>query len=169
MHFNWRAAWNNHVSDFLGRIFFPRRNGINFCMWPSTSEKNVPPYLSLLVSLSFSANNVCKNAVFFLAVSFQKKALVFQNNRISEVCICRQENLHVCMRYFSKAKNKTAEKITGQCFPVKSKVICKNWVHLEAKKKRPKMSLPWFFHAALQLSSTALNGYFVWGTICIVH
>ena len=29
-------------------------------------------------------------------------------------------------------KNKTAEKITGQCFPVKSKVTCKNLAHLEA-------------------------------------
>ena len=27
---------------------------------------------------------------------------------------------------FSKTKNKTAEKITGQLFPVKSKVTCKN-------------------------------------------
>ena len=48
------------------------------------------PYLSLLVSLSFSTNNVCKNAVFFLAVSFPKKAFVFPINRISEACICRQ-------------------------------------------------------------------------------
>ena len=36
---------------------------------------------------------------------------------------------------FSKTKNKTAEKITGQCFPVKSKVTCKNWAHLDEEKK----------------------------------
>ena len=71
---NRRAAYNNHVSDFLGRIFFPCPNELNFCMWPSTSEKNIPPYLSLLVSLSFSRNNVhvCKNAVFFLGPVVQK-------------------------------------------------------------------------------------------------
>ena len=31
---------------------------------------------------------------------------------------------------FSKTKNKT-----GQCFPVKSKVTCKNWAHLDEEKK----------------------------------
>ena len=62
--------------------FFPCPNELNFCMWPSTSENNIPPYLSLLVSLSFSRNNVCKNAVFFLAVSFPKKDFVFPNNII---------------------------------------------------------------------------------------
>ena len=35
---------------------------------------------------------------------------------------------------FSKTKNKTAEKITGQRFPVKSKVTCKNWAHLDEEK-----------------------------------
>ena len=41
---------------------------------------------------------------------------------------------HFCMSYFSKMKNKTAEKITRQCFPVKCKVACKNLAHLEGKK-----------------------------------
>ena len=45
-----------------------------------------------------------------------------------------QENLHFCTCYFSKTKNKTAEKIAGQRFPIKSKVTCKNLTHLEAKK-----------------------------------
>ena len=36
---------------------------------------------------------------------------------------------------FSKTKNKTAEKITGQRFPVKSKVTCKNSAHLDEEKK----------------------------------
>ena len=71
-------------------IVFPRSNELNFGMWPSTSLKNIPPYLSLLVSLSFSTSNVCKNVVFFLAVSFPKKAFVFPNNRISEARICPQ-------------------------------------------------------------------------------
>ena len=55
------------------------------------------------------------------------------------------------MRYFSKTKNKTAEKITGQCFPVKSRVTCKNLTHLAARKERPKKSLTLFMHAHLQL------------------
>ena len=37
-------------------------------------------------------------------------------------------------------KNKTAEKITGQCFPIKSKVTCKNLAHLEAKKMALKVT-----------------------------
>ena len=49
-----------------------------------------------------------------------------------------QENLHFCIRYFLKTKNKTTEKIMGQCFSVKSKVKCKNSAHLEVKKKTPK-------------------------------
>ena len=85
----------------------------NFCMWPSTSENNIPPYLSLLVSLSFSRNNVCKNAVFFLAVSFPKKALVFPNNRISEARIC-------CQGWFKKIsrkrKTKQQKKLQGNVY-----------------------------------------------------
>ena len=60
-------------------------------------------------------------------------------------------NLHFCMRYFSKTKNKTAEKITGQCFPLKSRVTCKNLTDLAARKERPKKSLTLFMHAHLQL------------------
>ena len=81
LHFcynNWRAACKKLVSDFLGRIVFPRPNELNFGMWPSTSWKNIPPYLSLLVSLSFSTNNVCKSAVFFWRCPFQRKLLFFQ-------------------------------------------------------------------------------------------
>ena len=33
-------------------------------------------------------------------------------------------------------KKKTAEKIMGQCFPVKSKVTCKNLAHLEGKNTK---------------------------------
>ena len=33
---NWRAACNKLVSDFLGRIVFPRPNELNFGMWPWT-------------------------------------------------------------------------------------------------------------------------------------
>ena len=57
---------------------------------------------------------------FFLAVSFPKKAFVFPNNRIAHLPPgLVQEN-------FSKRKNKTAEKIMGQCFPLESKVTLKN-------------------------------------------
>ena len=34
---NWRAACKKPVSDFLGQIFFPRPNELNFGMWPATS------------------------------------------------------------------------------------------------------------------------------------
>ena len=82
-------------------------------MWPSTSWKNIPPYLRLLVSLSFSTNNVCKNAVFFLAVSFPKKAFVSPNNRISEARICRQCWLKKISR---KQKTKQQKKLRDNVF-----------------------------------------------------
>ena len=148
MFSNWGASCNKRVSDFLGQIFFPSPNELNFCMWPSTLSKKIPPYLSLLVSLSFSTNNACKNAVFSLAVSFPKKAFVFPNNRISEARICRQRWLKKISR---KRKTKQQKKLQGECFPVKSKVTCKNWAHLETKKIRPKRSLTWLLHEALQL------------------
>ena len=109
----WRAACKKLVSDFLGRIVFPRPNELNFGMWPSTSQKNIPPYLSLLVSLSSSTNNVCKNAVFFRAVSFPKKAFVFPNNRISEARISRQCWLKKVSR---KRKEKQQKKIRDNVF-----------------------------------------------------
>ena len=68
----------SNLSDFLGRIFFTRPNELNFCMWPSISLKNIAPYFSLLVSLSFSTNNVCKNAGFSWWNPFQTKLLFFQ-------------------------------------------------------------------------------------------
>ena len=112
--------------------FFPCPNELNFCMWPSTSENNIPPYLSLLVSLSFSRNNLGKNEVFFLAVSFPKKAFVFPNNRISEACICRQGWFKKISR---KRKTKQQKKLRGNVYFLKSKVTCKSWGHLEAKQK----------------------------------
>ena len=33
---DWRAACNKLLSDFLGRIVFPRPNELNFGVWPST-------------------------------------------------------------------------------------------------------------------------------------
>ena len=69
---------------------------------------------------------------FLLVVSFPKKAFVFPNNRISGARIC-------CQGWFKKIswkrKTKQQKKITGRCFPFKSKVTCKNWAHLEAKQK----------------------------------
>ena len=69
---------NNHLSDFLGRfVSSSNANELSFCMWPSTLAKNIPPYLSLLVSLSFSTNNVCKNAVFFPGGVLSKESFCF--------------------------------------------------------------------------------------------
>ena len=122
-------------------------------MWPLISKKNIVPHFSSLVSLSFSTN-VRKNAVFFLVLSFPNKAFVFPNSRISEARICchgwSTKNLHFCICHFSKMKNKTAEKITQKCFPVKSKVTCKNIAHLEAKKNQPKKSPRLLMQAPLQ-------------------
>ena len=75
-------------------------------------EKHTP-YLILLVSLSFSTNNVCKNAVFFLAVSFPKKVFVFPNNRISKARISRQ----CCLKKISrKRKLKQQKKLRANIF-----------------------------------------------------
>ena len=74
-----------------------------------------------------------QNLSFFsLIVSFLKRAFVFPNNRISKARIC-----HQCWfkKNFSKTKNRTADKITGQCFPVKAKVTCQNLAHLDKEKK----------------------------------
>ena len=48
-------------------------------------------------------------------------------------------------------ENKTAEKIAWQCFPIKSKVTCKNLAHLEAKKNQPKKSLRLVMRSPLHL------------------
>ena len=138
LHFcynNWRAACKKLVSDFLGRIVFPRPNELNFGMWPSTSWKNIPPYLSLLVSLSFSTNNVCKSAVFFLAVSFPKKAFVFPNNRISEARICCQCWLKKISR---KRKTKQQKKLLDNVFLLSPRSHAKIELIWTRKKIRPK-------------------------------
>ena len=102
--------------------FFPRPNELNFCKWPSTSEKNIPSYFSLLVPLSFSTNNVCKNAVFSLAVSFPKKAFVFPNNRISEARIYRQGWFKKISR---KPKTKQQKKLRGNVFLLSPRSLTK--------------------------------------------
>ena len=78
-------------------------------MWPSTSEKNIPPYLSLLVSPSFSRNNVCKNAVFFLAVSFPKKAFVSESAK-------RAFAARAGLRKFLENEKQNSRKIYGTMF-----------------------------------------------------
>ena len=42
---------------------------------------------------------------------------------------------------FLENENKTVEKITGQCFPIKSKVTCKSLAHLEEKTNDLKFHL----------------------------
>ena len=123
------------VSDFLGRIVFPRPNELNFGMWPSTLQKNVPPYLSLLVSLSFSTNNICKNAVFFLVVPFPKKSFVFPNNRISEARICRQCWFKKISR---KLKTKQQKKLRDNVFLLSPRSHAKIELIWTRKKIRPK-------------------------------
>ena len=69
--------------------------------------------------------------------SFQEKLLYFKQQdqrRMHLPLWLDQENLHFCMLFFENEKKKTAEKITGHCFPVKSKVIHKHLAQLETKK-----------------------------------
>ena len=110
-------------------------------MWPLFPWKNIPPILVYWFLFRFpQIYNICKNAVFFWWRPFQTKLLFFPNNRISEAHICCQgwfrKTCTFAVLFFKNKKNKTAEKITGQCFPIKSKVTCKNLTHLEAKKKK---------------------------------
>ena len=118
-------------------------------------EKHTP-HFSSLVSLLFSTNNVCKNAMFFLAASFPNKAFVFPNNRISEAHICHQGWFRKTCTIACVISRKRKTKQQGQCFPVKSKVTCKNWAHLGQKKKTPKKSLILLMHASLQLANNLI-------------
>ena len=97
-------------------------------------EKHTP-YLSLLVSLSFSTNNICKNAVFFLAVSFPKKAFVFPNNRISEARICRQCWLK---KISQKRKREEQKKLRDNVFLLSPRSHAKIELIWTRKKIRPK-------------------------------
>ena len=112
-------------------------------------KKNMACYLSSLVSLSFSTNNICKNAVFSWRHPFQTK-LLFKNSKLVIESAKRTFAAKAgsgkpafCMHYFLKTNNKTAENLTTQSFCFKSKVTCKNLAHLEANKKtkQPKKSL----------------------------
>ena len=80
---------------------------------------------------------------FFLCVLSKQNFCFFQTIELAK-------HAFVVRRYFLKMKNKTAEKIMGQCFPVKSKVKCKNLAHLAEKKKRPKKSFSLLTQAPLQ-------------------
>ena len=104
----------------------------------------------MLVSLSFSTNNVCKNAVFFLAVPFPKKAFVFPNNRISEARICRQCWLKKISR---KRKTKQQKKLRDNVFLLSPRSHAKIELIWTRKKIRPKKSLTSLLHAALQFPS----------------
>ena len=135
-------------------------------MWPSTLKKNITPYLSLLVSLSFSTNNVCKNAVFFLAVSFPKKAFVFPNNRISEARICRQCWLK---KISQKRKTKQQKKLRDNVFLLNPRSHGKIELIWTRKKFRPKKSLTSLLHAALQLSSgTGKNAMYMYNVVNVI-
>ena len=57
-----------------------------------------------------------------------------------------QENLHFCMHYFSKTKNKAAEKISGQYFSIVQGHMQKFSSVRGRKKKRPKKSLTLVMH-----------------------
>ena len=124
-------------------------------MWPSTSEKNIPPppHLRLLVSLSFSTNNVCKNAVFSWRCPFQRKLLFFQTIESAK----REFVARAGSRKFLENEKQNSRKNYGAMFS------CQVQGHMQKlssfrgkkkkkkKKKRPKKSLTWFFQAPLQL------------------
>ena len=101
-------------SDFLGRIFsLIQMSSIFACGFPLHRKIILAPYFC----------NVFPGCV----LSKQRFCFPKQQNQGSTHLPPRlvQENLH----YFSKMKNKTAEKITRQCFPItscRSNVTCKN-------------------------------------------
>ena len=136
---NWRASCNKWAQFWHVAFHFIEK---------------YTPYLSLLVSLSFTINNVCKNAVFFLAVSFPKKAFVFPNNRISEAPIC-------CQCWFKKIswkrKTKQQKKLQGNVFPLSPRSHAKIELIWTRTKICPKKSLTTFLQEALQLIDKTKN------------
>ena len=94
-------------------------------------EKHTPLF-KFAGSLSFSRNNVCKNAFFFLGVSFPKKVFVFPNNRISEARICRQCWFKKISR---KRKTKQQKKKRGNVFPLSPRSHAKIELIWTRKKK----------------------------------
>ena len=77
--------------------------------------------------------------LIIINISTYKFAKKLKANNIlkNQTIVCTRE--HFCVHYFSKPNNKTAEKIMGQYFPIKSSVTCKNLTHFEAPKKLTKI------------------------------
>ena len=84
-----------------------------------------------------------------------KQSFIFPNNRSAKCVFAAWAGKPAFLLVsFLKNKNKTAEKIAGQCCPVKSKVTCKNSAHLDEAKKPAKKSLYRLeMQAPLQLKS----------------
>ena len=80
-----------------------------------------------------------KTAVFFLVVSFANKALFFQTIESAKRAFSTRAGsgkpafFHAL---FLENRRKTAVKITGQCFPINSKVTYKNLLCGGKKKKK---------------------------------
>ena len=72
-----------------------------------------------------------KRSFFSWRCPFQRKLLFFRTIESAKRAFAASAGY----KNFSETKNKTAEKITGQCFPVKSKVTCKNLAYLDEEKK----------------------------------
>ena len=73
-------------------------------MWPSTSEKNIPPPpdFSLLVSLSFSTNKVCKNGGFFQHILCKLNAFI--ETSLSFSSHCKTSTDQICTVKFISAR-----------------------------------------------------------------
>ena len=82
-------------------------------MWPSTSLKNIAPYFCSLGSLSFSTDNI------ILCKQIESVKCTFAARTGSR----KPAFLHAL---FLENESQTVGKIMGQCFPIKSKVTCKN-------------------------------------------
>ena len=144
---NWRGACITNLSDFLGRIFLLVQMSWIFAC-DLRLHRDIAPYFCSLDSLSFSTNNVCKNVVFFLAVSFPNKAFVFPNSKIGEAQICHQGWFRKTW-IFACVISRTAEKFVFPLSPRSHAKIQLIWMPkknsfffcIQTKEKRPKKSL----------------------------
>ena len=65
---------------------------------------------------------------------FQRKLLFFETIESAKRAFAARAGSRKPALFLENEKQNSKKKNTGQCFPVKSKVRCKNLAHLEAKK-----------------------------------
>ena len=84
--------------------------------------EGVPAYLTEVTFWAIFFLLVQMSSIFACGLRFHRKTwsalLVCWFNK---ACICRQENLHFCMRYFLKTKTKQQKKLHGNVFPLNPK------------------------------------------------